>query len=258
MEHDLDKGQHFMVDKILLQRIIEVAEITEKDYLLEVGSGEGALTEYLVKTPAKKLICVEQDARLPSPFEKYSSFSGETKYVQDNILKIIPSLNFSKVVANIPYHVSEPLFREFTFSRPKKIVCVVGKKFSEVLLGKTILGGVLQSIYDIEEVQEIPPSAFSPPPDVLSALVVLTLKNKTLLSKSDKIIAKFYKFNKSKVKNFVINVTQEMFTKKEIKEKLAFLHGALLDKELYSLTNEEFMKIKEYIEFLCSEFVHVR
>lgn len=257
-DNDLDKGQHFMVDEDLLQRIVDVADISSNDYVLEIGSGEGALTKHLVKSSAKKLICVEQDTRLKSPFEKYDFFSGESEYIQDNILKIISTLSFSKVVANIPYHISEPLFKEFTFSRPKKIVCVVGKKFSDVLLGETILGTVLRCIYDINEIETIPPLAFSPPPDVLSALVVLNLKDKMSLTQSEKILSKFFKFNKSKLKNFIIHVTQEMFTKKQVKEKLAFIHGALLDKELYALSTEEFKQVKEYVEFLCSKFVHVR
>lgn len=234
IKHDLDLGQHFMVDETTLQQIVETANITKENVVLEIGSGEGSLSK-LICTKGKKLICVETDVRLSSPC-KHAEFHHA------NILDIIDTLQFDVVVANIPYHISEPLLIKLLTLQPKKITLVVGNVFAKKLLGESILGVVTNDIYDLKLVQEIHPISFNPQPKVLSALITLELKNEK------GILLTYYQHQSSKVKNYLISILEGKLTKKEVKEQLALAKFPFENKKLYELSTEEFFKLHSFLE----------
>ena len=233
MEQNLDKGQHFMTDEHLLVEIADVAKLTENDIVLEVGSGKGALTKHLI-SKAKKIICVEEDTRYESP-------SLEVDFHHANILDIINDLEFTTLVANIPYHISEPLFIQLLSKKPKRITVVVGETFAKKLLGESILGIVLREVYDIELVRSISPSSFDPQPKVYSALLTLALRD------SFGPLYSFYEFQSSKVKNYIISLFEGTLTKKETKQLLLEKSFAFENKKLFELSTEEFLELRSFV-----------
>lgn len=237
MKHNLDLGQHFMHDEVYLQLIVSQAAITPLDIVLEVGSGQGALTKHILKTNPKELICVEYDSRLGKP-------DGLVRFVEGDILEEIDSFKFNKLVANLPYHISEPLFAKLSLLQPERIVVVVGKSFADKLFSESIIGLVIASVYDVREITTIQPQAFSPPPKTLSSLVVLTKKKQTF---ADEIIALFYAFSRSKVKNYLLHATELLFSKKVLKAKLGALPAVLQGKSLYELSTKEFLEVHTFI-----------
>ena len=234
MEHDLDKGQHFMIDKKLLTKIVKEAKISPRDVVLEIGSGKGALTEKILGK-AKKIICVEQDTRLTSPFDN-------VEFYNENILDIIDELKFDVVVANIPYHISEPLMLKLIPIKPKKMTLVVGNTFAKKISGRSIIGYVLQESYDINIISQIDPISFNPQPKVMSALVVLELK------KSFGLMHNFYKHQTRKVKNYFLKLTEAKLTKKEAKKIIEKEKFTFEDKKLYELSTEEFFKLYYFLK----------
>jgi 16S rRNA (adenine1518-N6/adenine1519-N6)-dimethyltransferase len=264
MSRDLQKGQHFMVDEELISRVVEEAELSSFDSVLEVGVGDGALTKQLLKSDFKELTCIEIDPSLPNPCDGAkidSSVIKKTNFITGNALELIPSMNFTTVVSNIPYHISEPLFKEFLFKLPEKIIVVVGNSFSKLLLGNSILGIIFRLYYDVVVVEEISPSAFDPRPRTKSSLVKLIKRNGDApLEKPALVLSKFFRYPRSKVKNFLKASTDGLLTKRFVDNSLSawissstiserdFLEQ-LLDKQLSAISTEEFLIMKDFIYF---------
>lgn len=233
MKHNLDLGQHFMINNNLLDEVIKSAEINQDEIVLEVGSGQGALSEKILEKNPTKLICVEIDERLKLEHEKIT-------FIQGNILEKINDIKFDNFVANIPYHISEPLMIKLMLLGTRKITMVCGKKFADALLGETIIGLVSQSKYEIKIVQEISPGMFNPPPKVDSALVTMRLKT------DNNLFLSFYEHQKQKVKNYLITISEGKKTKKEIKELITEIED-INDLSLYTLNYNQYKQVYTFI-----------
>ncbi len=235
MKQNLDLGQHFMIDESLLARIVAVATLTSKDIVVEIGSGKGALTKHLYRAKPQKIICIEQDERFILPIPVQHLFG--------NALELITQLSFNKVVANIPYHLAEPLLIKLLLLQPEKMVLVVGKTFATKLTKNTILGLIFREAYDVQILETISSKAFFPPPKVQSALLVATLQPSALLP----FLMPFYTHQGQKVKNYILSVTQGLWTKREAKKQLIVL-GELQEKKLYALNTKDFLKLYHFIK----------
>ena len=117
-------GQNFLVDPFLTKKIISISELNDKDIILEIGPGLGALTEKMVKI-VKKIYAVEIDKKLVSfLIDKFSSFDN-IEIINGDILKIdIPKVN--KVVSNLPFTISGPIFERvfFNYNPPHGILTI--------------------------------------------------------------------------------------------------------------------------------------
>jgi len=230
MKHDLELGQHFMTDKKLLKEIVSQARITDEDVVLEIGSGSGNLTRELLKK-TNNLICIEKD-------DRYGPLNDKIKYYSEDALKKITELKFNKVVANIPYHISEPLLKQLLSKKPSKIVLVTGKQFAEKLLSKTKIGIITRETYSIEQLKTIQPSSFEPAPKVKSSLLVLNRKE------IPGILNDFFEYSKTKTKNYLIK--KRLKNKKET--KLLASEISFSEKKLYELSTEEVDELKQLLE----------
>ncbi len=128
-------GQNFLIDSSVVQKIVDAAEISEGDEVLEIGPGIGTLTQGLLEAGAK-VTAVELDKKLPAVLEKTLEGYENFKLIQDDILKVeIEELmppNF-KVVANLPYYITTQIL--LTLLEKKlpvtKIVTMVQKEVAE-------------------------------------------------------------------------------------------------------------------------------
>jgi 16S rRNA (adenine1518-N6/adenine1519-N6)-dimethyltransferase len=108
-------GQNFLVNNHTLQKIISTSEILKEDIVLEIGPGLGALTKELVEK-AKKVYAVEIDLSLGRYLSDIFSVYENIEIINEDILKIdIPHHN--KVVANIPYSITGPIFEKMFFNQ---------------------------------------------------------------------------------------------------------------------------------------------
>jgi len=108
-------GQNFLVNNHTLQKIISTSEILKEDVILEIGPGLGAITEELVEK-AKKVYAVEIDPSLSRYLSEIFSVYENIEIINEDILKIdIPHHN--KVVANIPYSITGPIFEKMFFNQ---------------------------------------------------------------------------------------------------------------------------------------------
>ena len=179
-------GQNFLHDRGIIERIIQSIKPQVGEHLLEIGPGQGALTEYLAAANVK-LDCVELDRDLARFLDNlYGSTPGFTIY-QEDILKFdLDKLEADKhslrVIGNLPYNISTPvlfyllknhaLIQDMTFMLQLEVVQRLAAQVGEKNYGR--LGLMLQYFCTVEHLFDVPASAFSPQPKVSSAVVRLT------------------------------------------------------------------------------------
>ena len=179
-------GQNFLTDSSVVQKIVDAAEISTGDEVLEIGPGIGTLTQGLLEAGAK-VTAVEIDKKLPAVLEKTLEGYENFKLVQGDILKVdiekIMPPNF-KVVANLPYYITTQIL--LTLLEKKlpvtKIVTMVQKEVAERMTAapnSKIYGAMTVAVQfraDVKIAFEVPPSAFLPRPEVTSAVVVCDVR----------------------------------------------------------------------------------
>ncbi len=194
-------GQHFLIDKTVLGRILSVAEVSPGDIVIEVGAGLGILTQALARRGAR-VIAVELDAPLVTLLkERLAGFPG-VRIVHADILEASPAQLLRenlcsselgrgyKVIANLPYYITSPVLGHFLEAQPRPclMVVMVQKEVGEAIAapsGKMRFLSVKVQFYGRPTiVARVPPSSFYPPPKVDSVILRLDVYPEPPLVKS--------------------------------------------------------------------------
>ena len=182
-------GQNFLIDTRVLEEIIDAAQITKDDFVLEIGPGIGTMTQYLCEA-AREVVAVEIDTNLiPILKDTLSAYNNVEVFNQD-ILKVdIASLARErnndrpiKVVANLPYYITTPIIMGLFESHVPidSITIMVQKEVADRMqegAGSKEYGALslaVQYYAKPEIVVNVPPSCFMPQPKVGSAVIRLT------------------------------------------------------------------------------------
>ena len=175
-------GQHFLTDRKILRRIVQVIAPAAGDLIIEIGAGKGALTFHLAKTGAK-IFALEKDKTL-IPHLKKQDFPNLT-VLEEDVLRVrfgdLLQGRTGKIVGNLPYAISSPIM--FKVLQEKELVasCVFLLQ-KEVAQRVCALPGtkkyaplsiLFQNDFEARLHFRIPASSFSPPPRVESALLSL-------------------------------------------------------------------------------------
>ena len=180
MEKKKSLGQHFLHSASYLNAVADAADIQQGETVLEVGQGEGTLTEVLLARGAK-VIEVEKDSRLISFLQ--NKFAGkEFEVIEGDALDLkIENLNIEnyKLVGNIPYYISGALFKKFltTEHQPSTLVFLVQKEVAERIARskkESILSLSVKAYGTPKYIKTVPAGAFSPPPKVDSAILLVS------------------------------------------------------------------------------------
>jgi len=177
-------GQNFLVDDTYLQRIVEAANVTESDEVLEIGAGLGSLTRHLAAA-AGQVTAVEIDNQFFPILKKVIKDFSNIRLIEGDIMEIDPQAITSragyKVVANIPYYLTSNLIRRLLEVplKPTLIALTIQKEVAQRICaepGKMSLLSLGVQIYGKPVIAFIIPStAFFPVPGVDSALLLVNL-----------------------------------------------------------------------------------
>jgi len=168
-------GQNFLLDDSVVRRSVELACLTSKDTVLEIGPGIGNLTEELLKSGAK-VIAIEQDAEFCRFLTK--RFGDRIRLVQADAVKaFLPE--FNKVVSNLPYQISSPITFKLLGQGFEVAVLMLQREFAERMIarpgtpeyGRLSVGVSYRA--DCEIVLNVQKHAFWPQPKVDSCVVRL-------------------------------------------------------------------------------------
>ena len=182
-------GQNFLINTGILEEIIEAAEITKDDFVLEIGPGIGTMTQYLCEN-AREVVAVEIDKNLIPILADTLSAYDNVEVINEDILKVdIKTLAEErnagkpiKVVANLPYYITTPIIMGLFESHVPidSITIMVQKEVADRMQegpGSKEYGALslaVQYYANPKIVVNVPPSCFMPQPKVGSAVIRLT------------------------------------------------------------------------------------
>lgn len=173
-------GQHFLLDSGVIDDIISAIGATADDTLVEIGPGQGAITEPLLNSGAR-LHAIELDRDLAAALrQRHAGSDRLTLHEADALSFDVTELgNDLRLIGNLPYNVSTPLLfhlidalpaiRDMHFMLQKEVVDRMAAEPGSKRYGRlTIMLGCHATV---EPLFDVPPEAFSPPPKVWSAVV---------------------------------------------------------------------------------------
>ena len=258
-------GQNFLIDTHVLDKIINAADITKDDFVLEIGPGIGTMTQYLA-CAAREVYAVEIDkALIPILEDTLSDYSNVTVLNEDilkvDIRKLAEEHNQGKpikVVANLPYYITTPIIMGlFEGDVPiESITVMVQKEVADRMQvgpGTKEYGALSLAVQYYAEpyiVANVPPNCFMPRPKVGSAVIRLTKHAEPPVEVSDtklmfRIIRASFNQRRKTLANGLNNSPELSFGKEEIQRAIkacGFPEGirgeALTLEEFAALTNE--------------------
>lgn len=199
------RGQHFLLDESVVQKMTDAAEVQVGDVVLEIGPGPGILTAELLKWGAE-VTAVELDLKmgeiLKTRFGEQKNFhllSGDVLKKSNLSLRDAGSLSLRavpgarrgnpaavepyKVVANLPYNITSKILQKFLLEDPKpqSLTIMIQKEVADRILAEpgdmSSLAVMVQTYGEPSRVVEVPPGAFYPPPQVKSTVIKIKVKS---------------------------------------------------------------------------------
>ena len=245
--------QHFLKDAKIVKAMVKAGEISSSDTVLEIGPGKGILTKEIA-LKAGKVIAIEIDEGL---VEYLDQMPENVQIIYANALDRMDALEYNKIIASIPYSITEPLFKRIIKRIPELTVLLIGKDFFELLSGnknyteeKSKWAVIGKIFLDIKKIKDVPPTTFEPEPKTDSVIVKLTKRKKELNAK-EKVIRELILQDDKKTKNAIIYalVKAGEMTKKQAKEKVKKmgLNETLLERNSDRLSSEQFSAVIEQI-----------
>ena len=259
-------GQNFLIDDHVITKIINAAEITKDDLVLEIGPGIGTMTQYLAES-ARKVIAVEIDKNLiPFLGETLAEYDNVTVINEDilklDINRLVEEENAGKpikVVANLPYYITTPIIMGLFESHVplQSITVMVQKEVADRMQvgpGSKDYGALSLAVQYYAKpyiAANVPPNCFIPRPGVGSAVIRLTryeeppvtAKDESLMSK---LIRASFNQRRKTLQNGIANSPELPYSKAQVEKALEKMELAA-NVRGESLTLAEFAKLSDII-----------
>jgi 16S rRNA (adenine1518-N6/adenine1519-N6)-dimethyltransferase len=187
-------GQHFLQDVGVVQTIVAAAELSGNETVLEIGPGQGALTQALLDR-ARTVVAVELDERLAQGLRTRWGQHPRFQLHLGDILKqewdvLVPAAARPvKVLGNLPYAITSPIFEKLMpWTGWESGVFLIQREVADRIVSPPgsrafgILSLAIQLFATAERMMTVPPDAFSPPPEVTSSVIRLRRKIETGLA----------------------------------------------------------------------------
>ena len=253
-------GQNFLIDKNILNKIVNVTKIKDKT-ILEVGPGTGNLTSYILQKKPKKIFVVEKDESLISELMK--KFTEKIIIINKDILSVDEKkLTDEKIIVfgNLPYNISTEILCRWILNLENKyfwfdsLVLMFQKEVADRILSKfnSHLYGRLSILANwklkIDKICDIKPNSFSPKPKIDSSLLYFRpKKNFPIFQESinlEKITRVFFNHRRKMIRkpfNQIFNGNKDIIEKLELNLNL---RPQNLDFDMYYSLTKEYEKLR--------------
>ena len=259
-------GQNFLIDPHVLEKIVEAAELTPEDCVVEIGPGLGAMTQYLAKR-AGRVAAVEIDRALIPILQETLADCENVEIINEDILKVdLTRLAEEKnggrpikVVANLPYYITTPIVMSLLEKRVPlySMTIMVQKEVAERMQagpgGKEYgaLSLAVQYFADARIVANVPPNCFIPRPGVGSAVVCLKRYEEPPVSVPDEdllfsVIRASFNQRRKMLVNSLYNAAGLSFSKETVRDALLSM-GVSETVRGEALTLEQFARLTELL-----------
>ena len=181
-------GQNFLIDKNILNSIVNIGNVQQNDLVVEVGPGDGALTEIILKKNPTDFTIIEKDSRLINILKQ--KFKDRINIMNEDMMDVnyenIYNNNFI-IFGNLPYNVSTQILARWIKIKNldkicKRLILMFQKEVADRIIAKsnTKSYGRLSILsnwkMDVKKIIDIEPESFKPQPKVRSTLLLLTPK----------------------------------------------------------------------------------
>ncbi len=251
-------GQSFLLEPAIIKKIVEMANVGRDDIVVEIGAGNGVLTEHLAQTAAK-VIAVELDDRLVTVLDERLSQYHNVQIHRGNVLKFdfraLADRENTKIriVGNIPYNISSPLI--FYLLSFKDVITsftlMMQKEFVDRLIacpGTKSYGVpsvILQMFSSLEKVMDIQAKYFYPRPKVESSLIRGCFLAKSRIELGDEdLFIKLVRVSFAQRRKMLINNLKQSILMSEMEESL--LRQILISLNIDGRRRGETLSIEEF------------
>ncbi len=219
-------GQNFLFDEESLNTI--ASEVTKEDTVIEIGPGLGTLTAILAEK-ANKVIAVELDNKMIEILQERFKLYNNVQIIHDDILnididKIAPK---AKVVANLPYYITTSIITKLLNTNIKDITILIQKEVAERICakpGSKKAGAITYFVKyyaDSKIIANVPKEYFIPSPEVESAIVKLTKRDKKAVEvNNEKLFFDIIKTNFTQRRKTILNSLSSIIDKETLKNIL--------------------------------------
>ena len=217
-------GQNFLINKYTINTLLEILSISKDDYVVEIGPGQGALTEHIIKK-TKNYIGIEKDKILCEYL--IEKFKNNIDIRNEDILKTnfnsLHKKNFN-IIGNIPYNISTKILMRCMEQRSKisKIYLMMQKEFVERVIANNNnksygrLSIIMQLYFETQKYIDIHPSDFYPEPKIYSSFMSLIPKEKILINEFEaedflNFVKKIFHTRRKKIKNCLSIENEDLY-----------------------------------------------
>lgn len=264
-------GQNFLIDPHVLDKIIEAAEVTKDDFVLEIGPGIGTMTQYLAEA-AREVTAVEiDDALIPILEDTLKEWDNVTvlhgDILKTDIRRIAEEKNQGrpiKVVANLPYYITTPIIMGLFESHVPvdSITVMVQKEVADRMQtgpGSKDYGALSLAVQYYAEpkiVANVPPNCFMPRPKVGSAVIRLTRHQDPPVTTLDeklmfRLIRASFNQRRKTLSNSLKNSQELPYSKEEVETAITEcglplnIRGEALTLEQFARLSDAFLKLNK-------------
>lgn len=260
-------GQNFLIDELVVDRIVEASRVSKDDLVIEIGPGLGSLTKKLLEK-AKKVICIELDDRMIKILNERFFMYDNLEIIHQDVLKVnlhqkieeekSEGIKNVKIVANLPYYITTPIIMKLLEERLEieSITVMIQKEVADRLCtkpGEKLSGAITYSVYyyaEAEQILKVPNNSFIPEPEVESEVIKLKIrKTPPVKVENEKRLFQVIKASFMQRRKTLSNALANgnILNKNEIHEMFKELD---MDFKIRgeALTLEQFAQIADYIE----------
>ena len=258
-------GQNFLIDKDVIDAIVEGADISEEDLVIEIGPGIGVLTQAAAER-AGRVVCVEIDRNLIEIMKFTLSGLTNVKVINDNILKtdlnkIIENekgdLKHVKVLGNLPYYITTPIIMKLLEEQVpcESITVMMQREVADRIVsgpGSKAYGAVsvaVQYYADVTRVVEADKTSFMPQPKVDSSVLRLDVRTEPAVKvKDEKQYFNVVRAAFSQKRKTLLNSLGSLGLSKQTTGEILEEAGIDSRRRAETLSLEDFARIAEALE----------
>ena len=258
------RGQSFLTNHSVARDIVDLAELSEQDEVLEIGGGFGVLTRWIAEK-TRKVHVIEIDPKLVKALGDALKGFTNVNIIEGDALKVdLPRVN--KIIANLPYSISS----EITFRILREIefddaILMYQKELASRLVGYpgtteySRLTINVQYYAEVEEILEVPADMFYPVPAVDSTVVRMTPRKKGSFARDDAVfhwmIAGIYPYPNKNLRNALQIWFRNLRIDKKLSDKVLIrLEGVLTGKErLRTINLDQLVRLSDVLLLLIED-----
>ena len=271
--HSKSLGQNFLKDDSVIAQIVEGSGITENDLVIEVGPGEGALTEAAADA-AGKLIAIELDKRLIPVLRAKFGTRDDIIIINEDILKTDLNQLISqnqmtgegagvRIIGNLPYYITTPIIMKILEEgvRADSITAMMQKEVADRIVAPAgsrtygALSAAVQYYCRVTKICDVPRHVFTPQPKVDSAVIRMDIrKEKPVTVRDERVFFQCIKAGFGQRRKTLLNslcVMQGL--EKEDAGRALDEAGIERNRRAETLTIDEFAKLSDIIGRMQTE-----